>query len=132
MTLRSGSHVLLVFDRDYGDRLLRSNGVDHVWLVESPTNLGSVEAYRATEALDDADEPSRLTTFAIAAGKKMKLGCADLLELVDDHHGEFSDGPSWSTITVTGVHLDESLRQLITGLGGTEVVDTDEGFRVSR
>jgi hypothetical protein len=56
----------------------------------------------------------------------------EILETVEDHHGEFHHEPPWSEIDVFGVELTDELEKAFGDLGVTEFERVEGGFKCRR
>jgi len=101
--------VAIVFDREFGDRLLTLAMRTPVWIVESAANRTAV-----AEAMNRATEWPHIsvTVFRPTDDLKHLLSQIGHLQRVD----------------VIGLRLDDDLREVMRGAGFTKVVETNDGF----
>jgi len=104
--------VSVVFDKDFGSALTELAERSHVWLVDSPANsraAAEVEHRRKVGA--DALEEG-VTVFRAPAGPP-PVALDALLELIEDHHGEYAHDPPVDEILVIGLTPNEQLHAVL-------------------
>ena len=104
--------VAIVFDREFGDRLLTLVMRTPVWIVESVTNRSAV-----AEAMNRATEWPHISVTVFRPTDDLKR----LLSQIG--HPQRVD--------VIGLRLSDDARDAIRAAGFTKVVETSEGFRAT-
>jgi hypothetical protein len=104
--------VAIVFDAAFGSRLFELAARMPVWIVDTPPNLAAVDQWRPHPAQSEAEG---VTTFKVDPKETAEAWCADILYMVDLHHGEYSHDPPYSAIEVIGA-LDERLERRLRGI----------------
>ena len=120
--------VGLVVDPQFGDRLEALVAQMHVWVVESPGNLGA--ATRIGAAGSHGLEAGGVTTFGKGWAGEREQVCLSVLETIDLHH--FYHQPAYSVLEVVGVAASSSLQEKLREFGFTTFTGTPEGFRASK
>lgn len=120
--------VILVVDKNYGQRLLDLVGTAAIWIIDTETNRMAVqENWRLNP------KPERelsVTTFKYSDEATATETCLSILNDIDLHHGEYSGG--YSVFEVIGTKLNKRLQAALTELGFNAFVKTAEGFRANR
>ena len=88
----------------------------HVWLVDSEENQEAAQAYwRGAKPVDD-ELASGVTTFTRkTAAPEEALDI--VLELVEDHHGEFAHVPPVDEVLVVGLEPTDAVLAVLRGWG---------------
>jgi hypothetical protein len=120
-------NVAVVVDRAFSDRLSELARLRHVWVVESPTNTAAIRDIWQGMSAESCPQ-SGVTSFEDDANQSAEELCADIVGVVDEHHGEFSSDPPWSEIDVFGVALTPALRTVFEGIGSSGFESTTDGF----
>jgi hypothetical protein len=69
-----------------------------------------------------------LSTYKRLPGESPEEEIVRLIEMIEDHHGEFAHTPPWSEIEVIGAHVDpQRMEATARDVGATSVVPTPEG-----
>ncbi len=103
----------------------------HVWLVDSEENTKAAEYYWAQANTLEDELTCGVTTFARQADLPEQL--LDIaLELVEDHHGEFSHDPSVDEVLVIGAKSTDAVLAVLRGWGYTEIRSEAEGLVARR
>ena len=104
--------VAIVFDREFGDRLLTLAMRTPVWIVESSANRTAV-----AEAMNRATEWPHISVTVFRPTDELK----HLLSQIG--HPQRVD--------VIGLSLSDAVREAMRGAGFTDVVRTSDGFRAT-
>jgi hypothetical protein len=104
--------VAIVFDAEFGDRLLTLVMRTPVWIVESAANRSAV-----AEAMNRATEWPHISVTVFRPSDDLE----HLLSQID--HPQRVD--------VTGLLLTDDAREALSSAGFTKIVETSEGFRAS-
>jgi hypothetical protein len=104
--------VTIVFDAEFGDRLLTMVMRTPVWIVESSANRSAV-----AEAMNRATEWPHISVTVFRPTDDLK----HLLSQIG--HAQRVD--------VIGLRLSDDVREAMRGAGFTNVVETSDGFRAT-
>ncbi|HEV7424868.1 MAG TPA: hypothetical protein VGQ46_00775 [Thermoanaerobaculia bacterium] len=102
--------VTIVFDAAFGDRLLTLVMRTPVWIVESGANRSAV-----AEAMNRATEWPHISVTVFRP--------------TDDLKHVLSQIGHPQRVDVIGLPLDDDLREVMRGVGFTNVIETADGFR---
>jgi hypothetical protein len=94
--------VAIVVDRQFGPQLADMAKRLHVWICDSPTNRPAVEAIWRARGGREYHIESGATIFDCAPDEAIEDALVNIIRAVDEHHGEHSHDPPWSTIEVIG------------------------------
>jgi hypothetical protein len=120
----SGVKVKLVLDPNFGDRLSQLPTDQVIWIVHSRVNE------EARQKLDNA-RCSAVTIFGAGCeNDETVLDAA--MEMIDDHHDEFSEEGAWSDLTVIGISLTPSVRELLEGYGASLIEEAGGEIHAAR
>ena len=122
--------VLVVVDREYGQRLTALTQEGPVWAVDTPANRA------VAQHIWDA-EPNRSHLQGITIFKFPKDGSPEdilvnELDTIDLHHGPFSANPSYTELDVIGTAITPRLRTELGQFGFDDFQETPHGFRAVR
>lgn len=122
--------VVLVVDRNAGDRIPELARAFHVWVVESPINTPAIQRFWLPQRTAPEADPlgPGITSFKASEAESTEEICARIAADVDEHHGEYAHDPRWSEIAVYGTSLSKRLQETLAQLGATEFEMTQEGF----
>lgn len=124
--------ITLVIDESCGSQLDELVRTSYVWAIQSPENdRWAAQHWQASSPLSDPLQFG-LTTFARLPAETDTELVIRLLEMIDDHHGEFSHEPAWSQIDVLGTHLTDEIADAARCYGVERFDETPEGFRLVR
>jgi hypothetical protein len=116
---------VVIFDPNYGDRLIELAKVAHVWATASKQNKVAAERYmtelRGRVPGDEEKKLSLTLTHSEALDSRF-------LETLEDHHGEYAQDPPWTELQVIGKSLDPKTRKLLEDWGFRSFVKTIDGF----
>ena len=104
--------VAIVFDREFGDRLLTLVMRTPVWIVESSANRTAV-----AEAMNCATEWPHISVTVFRA--------------TDDLKHVLSQIGYPQRVDVIGLPLTDDAREALSSSGFTKIAETSEGFRAS-
>jgi hypothetical protein len=114
-------NVTLILDLNFGDQVASVAGSEAIWLVASDANrtaLGNLNEQRR----------SRCTTFELDDER----GLERAIELVEEHHNEYTlEGP-WKRLRVHGATAAPAIRKLLEEYGATRINDLADGFEALR
>lgn len=124
-------HIVgIVLDPRFGDRIADIARDFHVWIVASEVNTPAVERFLRSGAADESRGmfDSGVSVFFGADGETPEEMWERVMDLIDDHHGEWAHDPPWSEIRVFGARLSRPLTALLAEYGVTELIPTADGF----
>lgn len=126
MSIEAPYVVAIVVDPAYGPHLLRLSARMHVWAVDTPLNRAVAEQIWSQSPGFDFE--AGVTLFR-SSGKGAIQDVADIIGVVDTHHGESSHVPAVSVLEVYGADAPPELRTVFARYGFTHLIDIDGGFR---
>ena len=104
--------VTLVVDLAAGVKAKAAAETDDVWLIESPINQASAEAHWA----DSHPTAGSLTTFK-AYGSTPDEWAAEVLEAIEEHHGQFAQDQPFTELLILGSGASERLNSALRAIG---------------
>jgi len=119
--------IAVVLDETFGDRLLELSRTMHVWACASEPNRRGAERIWAEETSDKPWLESGVTTFQYDPND-VSQSLFDVIELVEDHHGEYAHDPPWTTLEVFGAFPNRNLIDALQNVGVPRVETTETGF----
>lgn len=124
--------IVLVVDEQFGSRVLELVRTAYVWLVESAEN--DLWAKEVWESSQDTDDPllHGLSTFKREQEEMGDALIIRLIDMIDEHHGEFAHDPEWSVIDVLGTSLSDAIQEAVVGYGVDRCETIPGGFRLHR
>jgi hypothetical protein len=120
--------VAIVVDRDYGSKLEALASSCHVWAVRSPQNEAATEVIWASEPEYSPD--SGVSLFNAGADEEADL--LSIIDVVEEHHGAYSQDPPVGTIEVIGTPPTPAAREVLADLGFRQLEATAAGFLAHR
>lgn len=124
--------ITLVLDEHCGPRLIELVRSSYVWAVQSAEN-GSWAKRIWSEPMTSADpELFGLSTFARLSDETLQEMVVRVLDLIDEHHGEYAHSPAWSEIEVIGAAPTAQVAEAARGYGVDTIEQTPEGFCLKR
>ena len=119
--------VAIVFD-EHASSLVRAIADRcHVWLVESEENMKAAQTCWARANPVDNKLVSGVTTF-VRGSELPEKALEMVLELVEDHHGEFAHDPPVSEVLVVGFEPTDEMLEVLREWGFTEFQSSAEGL----
>src|SRR5215813_11203481 len=109
--------VMIIVDRNFGDRVLPLSRMGQVWLIESPANREARQRWVAS--LDESDKDdlfSGITIFGALGGTKPEEDLADVLDTVLDHVPWKAD-PQDMVLEIYGVSQTECVEHVLEDAG---------------
>jgi hypothetical protein len=124
--------IILVVDEHFGCRVLELARTAYVWLVESAeNNRWAEEAWRNPQHGDDPLLYG-LSTFKREQDEECDCLIIRLIDMIDEHHGEFAHDPEWSVIDVLGASPSNEIREAVIAYGVDRSEAIPGGFRLHR
>ena len=116
--------ITMVFDPNFGEKLLELAKKECVWIVSSPSNDAAVDLYCEWTKGEECTDPliSGVTVF-----QQIQIS-RDLLDSVFEHHGEFAHDPPMSKLRIIGLELEDSLSEMLREYGFTIKKDGSMGL----
>jgi len=121
--------VIIVFDPEFGDRVIELARTAHVWVIDSPKNKLAAEHYMEEIRKKGSPLDERGVTLTICYRSKLD---SDFLETLEDHHGMYAQNLPWNEIEVIGASLDEQTEKLLKNCGFYWFERTSWGFKARR
>ncbi len=116
------SEVAVVVDPEFGDRLSTLADQRCVWVAESATNRAAAERLlRGTAAY-------MVTTFRFNQTAPLPEVFAEILPVVDEHHGILSCNPPYQRIAVYGARPNGTARAALAAIEFELEAETADGF----
>ena len=124
--------ITLVVDDCFGRRVLDLAQTTYVWLVESTEN--DLWAKLACETLQHGGDPllHGVSTFRRERGEDLDSLIIRVLDMIDEHHGEFAHEPEWSEIEVLGASPSSAIEAAAIEYGVARCEPISGGFRLFR
>jgi len=124
--------IVLVVDEHFGQRLLKLARTAYVWIVQSTDN--DLWAKNAWESCPDSEDPllHGVSSFGRQQNESTESLIVRVLDMIDEHHGEFAHDPEWSEIDVVGGELTTAIMEAARTYGVTECNATQVGFQLMR
>lgn len=126
------SSIFLVLDDQLGSRILELSREHYVWVVESATNKPWIDRAWVSQNTGTDASCVGLSSFARYAGETDDEVVIRLMEMIDEHHGEYEQDPPWSEIQVIGARSSQPILDSARNYGVEALEETSEGFRVVR
>ncbi len=98
----------------------------HVWLVDSEENTKAAQDYWKRSNLGEQGLAPGVTTFARKA-EFPEEALDSVLELVEDHHGEWAQDPPVDEVLVVGLPSTDAVLEVLREWGFTEAQSSAEG-----
>jgi hypothetical protein len=124
------NRVVVVLDREYGERLaeLAQNGP--VWIVDAATNRAA--AQRIWAANPNRSHLAGITTFGFVESTSSEDVLINELDTIDLHHGTYSANPPYTVLEVIGSAVTSRLKAELSEFGFNEFQATSQDFRAVR
>lgn len=133
--MRLLDRVAVVFDPTFAAALPALLDTCHVWLVDSPENTAAARRHWA-EHPRKPGEPADLLATELSTFKQMgptpEAALDAVLELVEDHHGEFSGGPEVREVLIAGTPVTDGMAATLDEWGYVARTGLPEGTLASR
>ena len=122
--------VLVILDPNYGERLRQMWPGRPIWIAMSPINEPTVRSLRASHP--DGDQLSGITGFRLDAGGPPENSLLDNLNMIDLHHGPYSNKDPYTVLEVIGARLTINVREALSKLGFEKFLENPDGFSARR
>jgi hypothetical protein len=122
--------VIVVLDREYGERLSQLVAQVPVWIIDTPTNCAAAQKIWATDP--NRSHLDGVTTFKTGSESSSEGALICELETIDLHHGSHSANPHYTVIEVIGTSISDRLKGKLSQFGFDQFEATPQGFRAIR
>ena len=122
--------VVVVVDRNYGQRLARLADSGPVWVVDSPTNRTAAQQIWAVDPTRSHLEG--VTTFKSPEERSSEDILINELDTIDLHHGTHSANTPYTVLDVIGTTVTGKLKTELEQFGFDDFQETPQGFRAVR
>lgn len=117
--------LLVILDREFGERLRNVSPDQPVWIVESTANTAAVKALWAMAREDHYLTNVTSFTPSHADPERAFLNVFDMIDL---HQGPYSSETSYKRLEVIGVMLDKPIEAALAPYGFDTFHRSPEGF----
>jgi hypothetical protein len=122
--------VVVVLDREYGERLSQLVGQAPVWIVDTQTNRA--EAQKIWAADSNRSHLDGVTTFKAKSDSSSEEALINELDTIDEHHGIYSANPPYTVVEVIGLSISDKLKNKFSQFGFNQFESTPQGFCAKR
>ena len=123
--------VAVVFDEDARNFLTSLAQRCHVWLVASDKNTDSARLYWDRAAPVEDALASGVTVFERKEGQPA-AALATVLELIEDHHGEFAHDPPLNEVLIVGLEPRDAVLAVLCEWGYVDITAVPLGILATR
>jgi len=128
MTL-APSIVHVIVAPDYGEGLRALPADEAAWVADTPTNHGVIKSIWTSNPTEhNRDYLTGITSFKVPADKTPEDWLLGALNLVEEHHGAYSQTPPYSILRVVGTVLTPRIRAQLESYGFVKFEDLRDGF----
>ena len=120
--------MAIVVDPHYAEGIIELARECHVWVVRSDSNDPVVAALREDGTALSLDEG--VSTFN--PGETPEASFLSILDVVEEHHGEYSHDPPLSVIELIGSEPSAVVRDELDSYGFRDVESSPTGFVARR
>lgn len=118
--------VSLIFDLDFGSKLIELSKTTFVWACDSNRNMKAADEARALIGKDGPLGDDSVTTFEFDRKAPMLISFREIVATIDEHH-------EWNQLDVYGAKLSPTMKDsLLNEFGAETVQETEFGFTASR
>jgi hypothetical protein len=114
--------VAVILDGEFGDRVEVVSAAGAIWIAGSATNRAAVDRLRRGET------PYMVSVFEYDPMISGAEAFADILPVVDEHHGRHSCNPPFSRLVVYGARLNEAAKHALEAIDFQAEAPTIDGF----
>ena len=129
------TNLIVVMDPEYGDRVPTLASSAPVWIVSSPVNRKSCEAWWKSHPHSDHRTVGAITLYEAQLESRLQT-LLDLIPTLETHHGELAGDyfafPDAFILEVIGLAADMNVRDALRALGFMSFVETAEGFQAQK
>jgi hypothetical protein len=122
--------VLVVVDRDYGQRLAELAQSGPVWILDTPANRTAAQQIWAADP--NRSHLKGVTTFKFREESSSEDILINELDTIDLHHGTHSASPPYTVLDVIGTAVTARLKAELAQFGFDDFQETPQGFRAVR
>jgi hypothetical protein len=120
--------VVMIFDPEYGDRLIDLAKKHTVWVIGSETNRAAAKRIH-TKGIHIA---SIVTIWSSAFSPNTEEDWLSKIDDVERHHGDFAQSPPVSIIEVVGLSVSEAAKMAFRKFDYLDFESTPFGFRTHK
>jgi hypothetical protein len=106
-----------------------------VWIAETVQNGKTVEQFRRSAARRDSPSHTAIgaiTTFIIDPNATPEQWVEEILGVVDEHHGFYSQSPPCDSLEIVGAQPTNPLREALAERGFVKIILNSRGFRAEK
>lgn len=122
--------VLVVVDRDYGQRLAELDQSGPVWIVDTPANRTAAQQIWAADP--NRSHLEGVTTFKFREESSSEDILINELDTIDLHHGTHSATQPYTVLHVIGTAITGRLKAELAQFGFDDFQEAPQGFRAVR
>jgi hypothetical protein len=130
------THLIVVLDPNYGDRIETAAQTAPVWAVASPVNKAACERIWDAHRAVDHRERGAVTCYDITDQEDRLSNLLTVLPTLEEHHGEIHGDhfsfPSGFVLGVVGLTPTEDVTSALKELGFSGFVGLPDGFNASK
>ncbi len=130
MVMSNTHRVLVILDREYGDRLANLDCSGPVWIVDTPRNRKAAEKIWTVKP--KVAHLDGVTTFKIDISDSLEANLIDEMDTIDLHHGIHSSDPAYTILEIIGTQATERIKAELARYDFHEFLATDQGFVAKR
>jgi len=116
--------ITLILAPNFGERLAEIPADQVIWIVHSEANE------EARRKLDTARRAAVTIFTAESADEEATLEAA--MDMIEDHHDEYSEEGPWRDLAMVGVTLTRRVRELLEDYGASSVEQEGEEIHATR
>jgi hypothetical protein len=120
--------VGIVLSREFSGDLARLADQMPVWIADSASNREAAERYRQVQ---QSEYPWGVTTFQTSPTENPLDWALQIVPVVMEHHGLYSQDPPVQTLEFVGVQANQELLGILAEYGFTRVEPSSAGFRIT-
>jgi len=110
--------VALILEPCFGERLRDLVRDYHCWVVESEQNQPVIrEIWNSQIGSNEDPMGPGISTFESVAEATPEEESIRMLDILEDHHGEYAHDPPWSELLICGVSGTEKLERALREFG---------------
>ena len=122
--------VVVVVDREFGEKLSELEQGVPVWIVDTPTNKPVAE--RFWKKRPNEGHLTGITTFNDLPSLSREESLLSRLDTIELHHGAYSADPPYTVLEVFGTQLTDNAKGVLSEYGFDKFQITSTGFVTSR
>ena len=128
MTL-APSIVHVIVAPDYGEKLRGLPAGEAAWVADTPANNPVITSIRASHPVEPfPGYLTGITSFRVTTDSTPEDWLLGVLSPIEDHHGQYSQTPPYSTLRVIGTVLTPRIRARLEEYDFVKFEDLPDGF----